>query len=58
MIVPSGIATDDTTKVFFADLVDRPLSSLAYMTSRTVRKYSQVSYIARIKFCLLTLSRD
>ena len=23
MIVPSGIATDDTTKVFFADLVDR-----------------------------------
>ena len=23
MIVPSGIATDDTTKVFFADLIDR-----------------------------------
>ena len=29
MIVPSGIATDDTTKVFFADLVDgRSLVSL------------------------------
>ena len=41
MIVPSGIATDDTTKVFFADLVDRrSLVSLYDFENR--ERYSQV----------------
>ena len=54
VIVPSGIATDDTTKQFFADLVDRrSLVSLYDFENRDgVFPGVHRSY----KFCLLTLS--
>ena len=54
MIVPSGIATDDTTKQFFADLVNRrSLVSLYDFENRGgVFPGVHRSY----KFCLLTLS--
>ena len=53
MIVPSGIATDDTTKIFFADIVDgRSLVSLYDFENREgVFPGVHRSY----KFCLLTL---
>ena len=54
IIVPSGIATDDTTKLFFADLVDnRSLVSLYDFENRDgVFHGVHRSY----KFCLLTLT--
>ena len=54
IIVPSGIATDDTTKLFFADLVDnRSLVSLYDFENRDgVFSGVHRSY----KFCLLTLT--
>ena len=54
MIVPSGIATDDTTKVFFADLVnEKALVSLYDFENREgVFPGVHRSY----KFCLLTLT--
>lgn len=54
MIVPSGIATDDTTKQFFSDLVDnRSLVSLYDFENREgVFPGVHRSY----KFCLLTFS--
>ncbi len=54
MIVPSGIATDDTTKVFFADLVDR--RSLVSLYDFENRKKVFPGIDSRIKFCLLTLN--
>ena len=54
IIVPSGIATDDTTKLFFADLVDnRSLVSLYDFENRE-RVFPGID--SRIKFCLLTLA--
>jgi len=54
MIVPSGIATDDTTKDFFADLVEqRALVSLYDFENREgIFSETHRSY----KFCLLTLA--
>ena len=54
MIVPSGIATDDTTKVFFSNLIDnRSLASLYDFENReAVFPGVHRSY----KFCLLTLT--
>ena len=54
MIVPSGIATDDTTKVFFSNLIDnRSLASLYDFENREgVFPGVHRSY----KFCLLTLT--
>ena len=54
IIVPSGIATDDTTKVFFADLVDR--RSLVSLYDFENREKIFPGIDSRIKFCLLTLS--
>ena len=54
MIVPSGIATDDTTKVFFADLVDRRSLVSLYDFENRERVFPGID--SRIKFCLLTLS--
>ncbi|MGH2660126.1 MAG: Eco57I restriction-modification methylase domain-containing protein, partial [Actinomycetota bacterium] len=54
VIVPSGIATDDTTKHFFADLVEsRSLVSLYDFENRQ-GLFPDVD--SRMKFCLLTLS--
>ena len=54
MIVPSGIATDDTTKVFFSNLIDnRSLVSLYDFENRE-KVFQGID--SRIKFCLLTLT--
>ena len=54
MIVPSGIATDDTTKVFFSNLIDnRSLISLYDFENRE-KVFQGID--SRIKFCLLTLT--
>lgn len=54
VIVPTGIATDDTTKFFFADCVDgKRLSSLFDFENRE-RLFAEVH--SSMKFCLLTLS--
>jgi hypothetical protein len=54
MIVPTGIATDDTTKFFFADCVDRQSLVSLYDFENAKPLFTGVhrSY----KFCLLTLS--
>ncbi len=54
MIVPSGIATDDTTKDFFGDLVEtQSLVSLYDFENKGIFPAVHNSY----KFCLLTLRR-
>jgi len=54
VIVPTGIATDDTTKLFFGDCVtDRRLASL-YDFENAERLFSGIATINR--FCLLTLT--
>lgn len=53
-ILPSGIATDDTTKFYFQDLVEtRALVSLFDFENRQ-RIFPGID--SRIKFCLLTLT--
>jgi hypothetical protein len=52
-ILPTGIATDDTTKDFFADLMNRgSLASLYDFENKNIFPHVHSSY----KFCLLTLS--
>ncbi len=54
-IVPSGIATDDTTKFFFQDLIEsRALVSL-FDFENAVGLFPGVGH-GRFKFCLLTLT--
>jgi hypothetical protein len=54
MIVPTGIATDDTTKQFFGDLVEkRAIASLFDFENRE-KLFPEVD--SRMKFCLLTIS--
>jgi hypothetical protein len=54
IIVPSGIATDDTTKEFFQSIVDdRRLASL-YDFENRAPLFEDVD--SRYKFCLLTIS--
>ena len=54
MIVPSGIATDDTTKALFSDFVNsRSLVSLFDFENRE-KIFPEID--SRIKFCLLTLA--
>lgn len=53
VIVPTGIATDDTTKHFFADLVERrSLASLFDFENKNIFPGVHSSY----KFCLLTMT--
>lgn len=54
IIVPSGIATDDTTKYFFRDIVER--GSLVSLFDFENRLGLFPSVDSRVKFCLLTLS--
>ncbi|HMS13910.1 MAG TPA: N-6 DNA methylase [Microthrixaceae bacterium] len=56
VIVPTGIATDDTTKHFFADLVDR--ASLASLFDFENRLKIFPGIDSRIKFALLTMAGD
>jgi very-short-patch-repair endonuclease/type I restriction-modification system DNA methylase subunit len=54
IIVPTGIATDDTNKLFFADVVEKgQLASLFDFENRQ-RLFPAVD--SRMKFCLLTLT--
>ena len=53
-IVPSGIATDDTTKYFFQDLVAR--RSLVSLYDFENREGLFLDVDSRVKFCLLTLT--
>ncbi|HQB98306.1 MAG TPA: N-6 DNA methylase, partial [Candidatus Cloacimonadota bacterium] len=52
-IVPSGIATDDTTKFFFQDLIDT--GSLVSLYDFENREGLFPAVDSRMKFCLLTL---
>ncbi len=54
VIVPSGIATDDTTKFFFQDLVRS--QALVSLYDFENRKGIFPAIDSRIKFCLLTLT--
>jgi hypothetical protein len=54
MIVPSGIATDDTTKTFFADLVDR--QALVSLFDFENREGIFLGVHRSYRFCLLTLT--
>ena len=54
MIVPSGIATDDTTKQFFSDLVDNHSLVSLYDFENRERVFPGID--SRIKFCLLTFT--
>jgi hypothetical protein len=52
-IVPSGIATDDTTKFFFQDLVDNGSLMSLYDFENKEKLFPAVD--SRMKFCLLTM---
>jgi hypothetical protein len=54
VIVPSGIATDDTTKHFFADLVERRSLASLYDFENAAPVFTGVH--RSFKFCLLTLA--
>lgn len=54
VILPSGIATDDTTKHFFADLVERRSLVSLYDFENAVPVFPGVH--RSFKFCLLTLT--
>lgn len=56
VIVPTGIATDDTNKFFFGDLVER--GELASLFDFENRKKLFPAVDSRIKFCLLTLRKE
>ena len=56
LIVPSGIATDDTTKYFFQDIVER--RNLASLFDFENRKPIFLDVHRSYKFCLLTLAGD
>ncbi|RCK72740.1 MAG: putative restriction /modification enzyme [Anaerolineae bacterium] len=54
VILPTGIATDDTNKFFFADVVER--GQLASLFDFENREKLFPAVDSRMKFCLLTLS--
>jgi type I restriction-modification system DNA methylase subunit len=54
VIVPTGIATDDTTKYFFRDLVDK--RSLASLHGFENEEFVFPGIAHTVKFCLLTLT--
>jgi hypothetical protein len=53
-IVPTGIATDDTTKDFFADLMERRNLAAFYGFENEARLFAGIDH--RVNFCLLVLS--
>ena len=54
MIVPTGIATDNTTKAFFAETVTKERLVSLYDFENREKVFPGID--SRIKFCLLTLS--
>jgi hypothetical protein len=57
VIVPTGIATDDTTKEFFADCVNQSALVSLYDFENAVGLFPGVGH-GRYKFCLLTLAGE
>lgn len=55
-IVPSGIVTDDTTKYFFQDLMEK--KSIVSLYDFENRKKLFPAVDSRMKFCLLTLTGE
>lgn len=53
-IVPSGIATDDTTKFFFQDIIEKKTLVSLYDFENRKKIFEGID--SRIKFCLLTLT--
>ena len=53
-IVPSGVATDDTTKFFFQSLMDNASLTSLYDFENREKIFPAVD--SRMKFCLLTMS--
>ncbi|MCK4306421.1 MAG: SAM-dependent DNA methyltransferase, partial [Candidatus Eisenbacteria sp.] len=53
-IVPSGIATDDTTKYFFSEMVESGSLHSLYDFQSGPGLFSEIGH-ARFKFCLLTM---
>lgn len=56
VVVPSGIATDDTTKHFFGDLVQRRSLVSLFDFENRLQIFPAVD--SRMKFCLLTLTGE
>ncbi len=56
IIVPTGIATDDTTSHFFRDLVERRQLVSLYDFENRKKLFPAVD--SRYKFCLLTITSD
>ncbi len=56
LIVPSGIATDDTTKHFFGELIEASQLHSLYSFENEEKIFPSVHH--EFKFCLLTLRRD
>ena len=54
LIVPTGIATDDSTKIFFNEIVTRQRLASLYDFENREKVFPGID--SRIKFCLLTLS--
>ncbi|GAB4273669.1 MAG: N-6 DNA methylase [Candidatus Promineifilaceae bacterium] len=54
IIVPSGIATDDTTKFYFRDIMDKGALVSLYDFENRQKIFPAVD--SRMKFCLLTLT--
>jgi len=54
IIVPSGIATDDTTKDFFADLVEKRVLVCLFDFENREKLFPAVD--SRMKFCLLAIA--
>jgi Eco57I restriction-modification methylase len=55
-IVPSGIATDDTTKFFFADLMGSQSLTSLYDFENREGLFPEID--SRMKFCLLTMREN
>jgi hypothetical protein len=55
MILPTGIATDDTTKLFFQDLTEKEALSSLFDFQSGPGLFAEVGH-ARFKFCLLTMT--
>lgn len=56
-IVPSGIATDDTTKLFFQNVTESQALRSLYDFQSGPGLFGEIGH-ARFKFCLLTLATD
>jgi len=54
-VIPSGIATDHTTRYFFQDLIEGGVLASLYDFETTTGLFARIGH-GRFKFCLLTLT--